>query len=126
MRIAIALILLATPVASASEYPVRHTTAEFVAAYGKAEAYARAHAAQLNGPICRKAIGRRASMIIEQRCRDVAAGTRPNCTTHDVCEDMITRLSWHCAFWKGDVPCVYPDDGGENKNPAPTARPQRP
>lgn len=123
MRIAIALILLATAAASASEYPVRHTTAEYVTAYGKAQAYMRAHPAALTGPTCRQAIGRRASMVIEQRCRDVAAGTRSNCGTRNVCKDMITRLSWHCAFWRGDVPCIYPDDGGEVMNPPPVVRP---
>ncbi|KQO61740.1 hypothetical protein [Methylobacterium sp. Leaf88] len=123
MRIALILILLASPAAAAPEYPVRHTTAEYVAAYGKARAYAQAHSPLKAQPTCRKAIGRRASMVLEQRCRDVAGGTRSNCTTHDVCEDMITRLTWHCAFWQGDVPCVYDEDGGAIRNPAPAARP---
>lgn len=126
MRIAIvALILIATPAAAAPEYPVQHTTAEYLAAYAKARAYAQAHPAELTGPTCRWAIGRRASMIIEQRCRDVAGGTRSNCGTRDVCEDMISRLSWHCPDWRGDVPCVYDDDGGTLRNPA-TPAPARP
>ena len=126
MRIALILILLATPAAAAPEYPVKHTTAEYLAAYAKARVYAQAHSPLKAQPTCRKAIGRRASMVVEQRCRDVAAGTRTNCTTTDWCEAMLDRLAQHCAFWRGDVPCVYPEDGGAERNPAPSASPQRP
>ncbi|MCP1549460.1 MULTISPECIES: hypothetical protein [Methylobacteriaceae] len=123
MRSAIILILLATPAAAAPEYPVQHTTAEYLAAYGKARAYAQAHSPLKARPICRKAIGRRSSMVVEQRCRDVAAGTRTNCTTRDWCVAMLDNLARHCHFWRGDVPCVHPEDGGSIRNPPPTPRP---
>jgi hypothetical protein len=123
MRIALILILLASPAAAAPEYPVRHTTAEFLAAYGKAQAYSRAHSPLKAQPTCRKAIGRRASMVVEQRCRDVAAGTRTNCTTRDWCVAMLDNLERHCSSWRGDVPCVYEEDGGAIKNPATAPRP---
>ncbi len=117
-----ALILLATPAATASGNPVKHTTAEYLAAYGKAQAYAQAHSSLKAQPTCRRAIGRRSSMVVEQRCRDVAAGTRTNCTTSDWCVAMIENLEHHCHFWRGDIPCVYPEDGGAIRNP-PTPRP---
>ena len=126
MRLALILILLATPAAAATEYPVKHTTAEYLAAYGKAQTYAQAHSPLKAQPTCRRAIGRRASMIVEQRCRDVAAGTRTNCTTADWCVAMLDNLAKHCVHWKGDVPCVYPDDGGANRNPPPTTLPASP
>ncbi|KQP79264.1 hypothetical protein [Methylobacterium sp. Leaf117] len=119
MRIALILILLASPAAAAPEHPVRHTTAEYLAAYGMARDYARAHSPLAPQPTCRRAIGRRASMIVEQRCRDVAAGTRTNCTTTDWCVAMLDNLARHCAFWRGDVLCVYDEDGGAIRNPAP-------
>jgi hypothetical protein len=120
MRIAIAFILLGTPAAAAPEYPVRHTTAEYLAAYEKARDYAQAHSPLAPQPTCRRAIGRRASMVVEQRCRDVAAGTRTNCTTRDWCVAMLDNLAHHCAYWRGNVPCVYDEDGGAIRNPAPS------
>lgn len=117
MRLAaLALLILTTPAAAGG--PVRHTTAEYLAAYVKARAYALAHSPLLPQPSCRKAIGDRAGSIVEQRCRDVAASTRTNCTNSDICETVLDRLAWHCGSWRGDVACVYPQEGGAYIDPA--------
>jgi hypothetical protein len=35
------------------------------------------------------------------------------CTPKMPCEIILDRLAQYCLHWKGDVPCIYPEDGGE-------------
>ncbi|KQT47914.1 hypothetical protein ASG52_11690 [Methylobacterium sp. Leaf456] len=116
MRLAtIALVLLVTPAAAGG---VEHKTAEYIAAFAKARAYALAHLGEEQPLSCRRSIGARAASVVLQRCLDVSASSRNKCMPRDGCEDVLQRLFWHCSFWKGDVPCVYPEDGGEARQPA--------
>lgn len=116
MRLAtIALLSLVAPAVAGG---VEHQTTEYIVAFAKARAYASAHLGEKHPLSCRRAIGVRAASVVLQRCFDVSASSRNRCMVGDVCEDILQRLSWHCSFWKGDVPCVYPEDGGEARQPA--------
>ena len=123
MRTAILLLAILLPSAAVAREgdKIVHTTAEYLAAYGKARTYALAHIGQARQPSCRKAIGKRPAQVIEQRCLDVSASSRTSCTRTDACESLIDMLEWHCGFWQGDVACIYPQDGGAVV--APNARP---
>lgn len=130
MRTAILLIAILIPtVAGAREGDlIVHTTPEYLAAYGKARAYALAHLGQDRQPSCRKAIGLRPAQVLQQRCLDVSASSKTSCTRTDQCESLIDMLEWHCHFWQGDIACVYPQDGGAVVAPTdrPTWRPKAP
>ncbi|GJD87108.1 hypothetical protein BHAOGJBA_0608 [Methylobacterium hispanicum] len=116
MRLAtLALLLVATPAVAGG---VEHTTAEYTAAYARARSYALAHPGEEKPLSCRRAIGARAASVVVQRCLDVSASSRNRCMPRDGCEDVVQRLTWHCLFWKGDVPCVYLEDGGEVRQPS--------
>ncbi|NEU14249.1 hypothetical protein G3T14_19260 [Methylobacterium sp. BTF04] len=112
MRNAItALILFASPAAAGGS--VQHTAAEYLAAYGKARTYALAHMNQAVQPSCRKTIGKRPARVVEQRCLDVSASRRTACEAADQCAALLDKLDHYCTSWKGDIACVYPDEGGE-------------
>lgn len=32
------------------------------------------------------------------------------------CEAILDRLAQYCSVWKGDVPCVAIEDGGEDRS----------
>lgn len=114
MRTAILLlaILVPTAVGAREGDEIVHTTAEYLAAYAKARTYALAHLGQERQPSCRRAIGKRPAQVIEQRCLDVSASTRTRCVATDYCAGLLDGLDAHCLSWKGDIACVYPDDGG--------------
>ena len=89
-----------------------HTTAEYLAAYSQARTYAVAHLGQERQPSCRRAIGKRPAQVIEQRCLDVSASTSTRCVATDSCAGLLDGLDAHCLYWKGNIGCVYPEDGG--------------
>ena len=114
MRLAaLALILLTTP-AAAGDTSLR-PTAEYVAAYAKARAFALAHMEQDRQPSCRRAIGARAADLVLDACFEVVGGsTRNYCTPANSCAQILDKLDW-CSEWKGGVPCVPVADGGEDR-----------
>jgi hypothetical protein len=109
-----ALTLLATPAVAG---PAEHTTVEYMSAYAKARTYALAHPViDLGAPSCRQTLGARAAGALLERCGVAAGGTtHMRCTPKMPCENILERLAWYCMFWKGDVPCVYPEDSGEDR-----------
>ncbi|MGU3560077.1 hypothetical protein [Methylobacterium radiotolerans] len=115
MRILPLLLLLVTTSAVAN--PAGYTTAEYTASYAKAQTYALAHpVTSLRAPSCRRAVGARAAGALLERCGVAAGGTtHMYCTPRMPCEGILERLAQYCMFWKGDVPCVYPEDGGEER-----------
>ena len=112
MRASILFLLLAT---SAAASPAEHTTAEYMTAYARARTYALAHPVTgLRVPSCRQAVGARAASALLERCGVAAGGTtHMYCTPKMPCEGILERLAQYCSFWKGDIPCVYPEEGGE-------------
>lgn len=114
MRTLILFLLGATPAAAS---PTGFTTAEYMSSYAQARTYALAHpVTDLRAPSCRKAVGARAAGALLERCGVAAGGTtHMKCTTKMPCEGILDRLAQYCMFWKGDVPCIYPEDGGEER-----------
>lgn len=114
MRTALLILAILIPTAAGAREGdlIRHTTPEYLSAYEKARTYALAHLGQERQPSCRRAIGTRPAQILQQRCLDVSASTRTACTRMDTCGGLLDGLDAHCLFWKGDVACVYDQDGG--------------
>ena len=114
MRAALILlaILIPTAVGAREGDLITHTTAEYLAAHAKARTYALGHLGQERQPSCRRAIGTRPAQILQQQCLDVSASTRTACGPADRCEGLLDGLDAHCLSWRGDVACVYDQDGG--------------
>ncbi|TXM92635.1 hypothetical protein [Methylobacterium sp. WL116] len=115
MRIATVAIILFTVPAAAGGY-TKATPAEYQVAYGKARAYALAHQTIEWPPSCRAVIGAKAVKPLMEACGLVAGGTtHMRCRPAMPCHDILDRLAQYCIEWKGNVPCVAIEDGGEDR-----------